>query len=123
MKQSLANLQPRKEAVLIAGIVTALRIQSSKRGKMAFVTLDDGQVDGGPARGGSKVTLEGRRLLNPGSVGQPRDGDPRAAWMLLDLEERFAEFRRVPYSIERTQAEMRERGLPQALAVRLERGE
>jgi predicted phosphodiesterase len=87
------------------------------------ITEHDGRVDGGPARGGSKVTLDGRRLLNPGSVGQPRDGDPRAAWMLLDLEERFAEFCRVPYSIERTQAEMHERGLPQALATRLERGE
>ncbi len=87
------------------------------------ISADDGRVAGGPARGGSKVTLDGRRLLNPGSVGQPRDGDPRAAWMLLDFEERFAEFRRVPYSIERTQAEMRERGLPQALAARLERGE
>jgi diadenosine tetraphosphatase ApaH/serine/threonine PP2A family protein phosphatase len=87
------------------------------------ITADDGRVSGGPAPGGSKVTLGGRRLLNPGSVGQPRDGDPRAAWMLLDLEERFAEFRRVPYSIERTQAEMRKRGLPQALATRLERGE
>jgi diadenosine tetraphosphatase ApaH/serine/threonine PP2A family protein phosphatase len=87
------------------------------------ITADDGQVSGGPAPGGSKVTLDGRRLLNPGSVGQPRDGDPRAAWMLLDLEEKLAEFRRVPYSIQRTQAEMRERGLPQALAARLERGE
>jgi len=87
------------------------------------ITADDGRVGGGPAPGGSKVTLDGRRLLNPGSVGQPRDGDPRAAWMLLDLEERFAEFRRVPYSIERTQAEMRERGLPQVLAARLQRGE
>jgi diadenosine tetraphosphatase ApaH/serine/threonine PP2A family protein phosphatase len=87
------------------------------------ITADHGRVDGGPAPGGSKVTLDGRRLLNPGSVGQPRDGDPRAAWLLLDLEEGFAEFRRVPYSIERTQAEMRERGLPQVLAARLERGE
>ncbi len=87
------------------------------------ITAEDGRVDGGPAPGGSKITLDGRRLLNPGSVGQPRDGDPRAAWVLLDLEERFAEFRRVPYSIERTQAEMRERGLPHALAARLERGE
>ena len=87
------------------------------------ITADDGRVGGGPAPGGSKVTLDGRRLLNPGSVGQPRDGDPRAAWMLLDLQERFAEFRRVPYAIERTQAEMRERGLPQVLAARLERGE
>lgn len=87
------------------------------------IASDDGRVDGGPARGGSKVMVDGRRLLNPGSVGQPRDGDPRAAWLLLDLEEWFAEFRRVPYSIERTQAEMRERGLPHALAARLERGE
>lgn len=87
------------------------------------ITAEDGRVEGGPAPGGSKITLDGRRLLNPGSVGQPRDGDPRAAWVLLDFEERFAEFHRVPYSIERTQAEMRERGLPQALAARLERGE
>jgi len=56
-------------------------------------------------------------------VGQPRDGDPRAAWLLLDLERRFAEFHRVPYSIEETQSEMHERGLPAALAARLERGE
>ena len=87
------------------------------------ITADDGRISGGPAPGGSKVTLEGRHLLNPGSVGQPRDGDPRAAWLLLDLEERLAEFHRVAYSIERTQAEMRERGLPQALADRLERGD
>jgi len=87
------------------------------------ITAEDDRLDGGPAPGGSKITLDGRRLLNPGSVGQPRDGDPRAAWVLLDFEERFAEFHRVPYSIERTQAEMRERGLPQALAARLERGE
>jgi predicted phosphodiesterase len=87
------------------------------------ITADDGRVGGGPAPGGSKVTLEGRRLLNPGSVGQPRDGDPRAAWLLLDLGERSAEFCRVPYPIERTQAEMREAGLPLGLATRLQRGE
>jgi predicted phosphodiesterase len=87
------------------------------------ITADEARVGGGPAPGGSKVTLDGRWLLNPGSVGQPRDGDPRAAWLLLDLDERFAEFHRVPYSIERTQAEMRERGLPQVLAARLERGD
>ena len=87
------------------------------------ITVDDGRVSGGPAPGGSRVTLDGRWLLNPGSVGQPRDGDPRAAWLLLDFEERLAEFHRVPYSIERTQAEMRERGLPQVLAARLERGD
>jgi predicted phosphodiesterase len=80
-------------------------------------------VAGGMAPAGSRIRLEGRWLLNPGSVGQPRDGDPRAAWLLLALDEGFAEFRRVPYSIERTQAEMRERGLPATLAARLARGE
>jgi predicted phosphodiesterase len=87
------------------------------------LTLDGGLVAGGLAPGGTEVQLSGRWLLNPGSVGQPRDGDPRAAWLLLDLERRFAAFHRVAYPIEKTQGEMRERGLPPALAARLERGE
>ena len=69
----------------------------------------------------TEVALEpgARRLLNPGSVGQPRDGDARAAWLLLDLERRQAVFRRVPYAVGRTQEEIRERGLPEGLAARL----
>jgi diadenosine tetraphosphatase ApaH/serine/threonine PP2A family protein phosphatase len=61
--------------------------------------------------------------LNPGSVGQPRDGDPRAAWLELDFDQRFASFRRVAYPIEETQREMREAGLPELLATRLEQGQ
>jgi diadenosine tetraphosphatase ApaH/serine/threonine PP2A family protein phosphatase len=61
-------------------------------------------------------------LLNPGSVGQPRDGDPRAAYLLLDLEAGRAEFKRVDYDVERTQIEIRKLGLPEQLAVRLSRG-
>ena len=80
-------------------------------------------VVGGLAPGGSELELEGRWLLNPGSVGQPRDGDPRAAWLLLDLAGSSAAFRRVQYPIKQTQREMRERGLPGTLAVRLARGE
>lgn len=87
------------------------------------LTLDDDGVSGGLASGGAEYELDGRWLLNPGSVGQPRDGDARAAWLLLDLQRRFASFRRVAYSIEETQSEMRERGLPRALAARLEHGE
>jgi predicted phosphodiesterase len=87
------------------------------------LTLDGDDVAGGLAPAGTEAELNGHWLLNPGSVGQPRDGDPRAAWLLLDLERRFAGFHRVPYSIEDTQSEMRERGLPRALAARLERGE
>jgi len=64
----------------------------------------------------------GRRLLNPGSVGQPRDGDPRAAWLLLDREAGTASFRRVEYDVARTQEEIRERGLPDGLADRLAHG-
>jgi predicted phosphodiesterase len=87
------------------------------------LTIDGEKISGGLAPGGARVELGGRWLLNPGSVGQPRDGDPRAAWLLLDLERRFATFHRVPYRIEETQTEMRERGLPPALAARLARGE
>jgi predicted phosphodiesterase len=87
------------------------------------ITTADGRLQGGLAGADTRIELKGRWLLNPGSVGQPRDGDPRAAWLLLDLEQMFAAFRRVPYPIERTQTEMRERGLPGILAARLARGE
>jgi diadenosine tetraphosphatase ApaH/serine/threonine PP2A family protein phosphatase len=87
------------------------------------LTLDGEHVAGGLAPGETEVQLEGRWLLNPGSVGQPRDGDPRAAWLLLDLDRRFAVFRRVEYPVDKTQRELRERGLPRSLAARLARGE
>lgn len=65
---------------------------------------------------------EGRWILNPGGVGQPRDGDPRSAYMLLDTEEMSAEIQRVPYPVEKTQQRMEEAGLPQSLIVRLSFG-
>jgi predicted phosphodiesterase len=87
------------------------------------IAHDGGEIVGGLAPRGTEVELEGRWLLNPGSVGQPRDGDPRAAWLLLDLGRSRAVFHRVPYPVRRTQDEMRARGLPETLASRLERGE
>jgi diadenosine tetraphosphatase ApaH/serine/threonine PP2A family protein phosphatase len=84
---------------------------------------DDTGLPGGHAPGGKEIELDGARwLLNPGSVGQPRDGDPAAAWLLLDLDERRASFRRVEYDVERTQAEIRDQGLPDVLAERLAHG-
>ena len=84
---------------------------------------DGAAIDGGLARGGTELDVAGSRwLLNPGSVGQPRDGDPGAAWLLIDFEASRAAFRRVQYPIERTQAEMHEAGLPDELAARLTRG-
>lgn len=87
------------------------------------ICLDGTELSGGIAAPGHDSDLAGgRRLLNPGSVGQPRDGDPRAAWLLLDTETRRASFRRVEYPVAATQAEMRERELPETLAARLEHG-
>ena len=81
------------------------------------------QLDFDLAPEGTVVDLSlGRWLLNPGSVGQPRDGDPRSAYLLLDLDLGRAEFKRVEYEIERTQSEIRAAGLPRQLASRLARG-
>jgi diadenosine tetraphosphatase ApaH/serine/threonine PP2A family protein phosphatase len=83
------------------------------------VSLRDTLLDGGLAPRGTELELGGaRRLLNPGSVGQPRDGDPRAAYLLLDLDVGRASFRRVEYDVARTQVEMRHAGLPELLAER-----
>ena len=87
------------------------------------VSLQDGLLAGGLAPAGTKLALEpGRFLLNPGSVGQPRDGDPRAAYLLLDFDARTASFRRVDYDIARTQAEIAAAGLPESLGLRLSAG-
>jgi predicted phosphodiesterase len=87
------------------------------------ICLDDFELRGGLAVAGHEVDLRsGRYILNPGSVGQPRDGDPRAGWLVIDSGSRRATFRRTDYPIEVTQAEMRERGLPEGLSERLAQG-
>lgn len=69
---------------------------------------------------GSSLTLDGRRVLaNPGSVGQPRDGDPRASAAILDTATSTLTWRRVAYPIATTQAAIRAVGLPGWLADRL----
>jgi diadenosine tetraphosphatase ApaH/serine/threonine PP2A family protein phosphatase len=87
------------------------------------IVLNRGRLGGGLAPGDSEADLrKGRWLLNPGSVGQPRDGDPRAAWLLLDLRARRAFFRRVEYPVAETQAEIDAAGLPAVLGERLAEG-
>jgi len=61
-------------------------------------------------------------LINPGSVGQPRDGDPRAAWLELDTCAATVRFHRVPYDVERAAASIVAGGLPRRLAERLKVG-
>ena len=61
-------------------------------------------------------------VVNPGSVGQPRDGDPRASWGILDLTRRAFAVRRVPYDIDAVATAIRRAGLPTELADRLYTG-
>ena len=95
----------------------------------SHVALSFGRVpgqlaSGGPHRDGTQLDLgDGEWLLNPGSVGQPRDGDPRAAWLLLDLGAWAASYRRTPYDVAGAAAAIRAARLPDSLAERLEYGQ
>jgi diadenosine tetraphosphatase ApaH/serine/threonine PP2A family protein phosphatase len=77
-------------------------------------------IRGAQASDGTLLDLgDGEWLVNPGSVGQPRDGDPRAAWLELDTEEQTARFHRVHYDIERAAGSIAAADLPARLASRL----
>ena len=75
-----------------------------------------------PADGDTLELPDGPVLLNPGSVGQPRDGIPTASWLQLDTAARRVTWRRVGYAIAELQERMRERGLPDRLIERLASG-
>ena len=81
---------------------------------------DDGRVEHiSPLRGSELDLGTGRFLVNPGSVGQPRDGEATASYLILDSESWTCRWDRVEYDIASVQAAMAERGLPPPLAVRL----
>jgi predicted phosphodiesterase len=87
---------------------------------VAWVDAGDGKVDVVRARGGTVLELGGRRaLVNPGSVGQPRDGNPAASYLVLDPEAGTVTWRRVAYDFRAVQQAMREAGLPAPLISRL----
>jgi diadenosine tetraphosphatase ApaH/serine/threonine PP2A family protein phosphatase len=93
-----------------------------------FFALPDGggleEIRGGQVGDGDILeTGDGRWLINPGSVGQPRDGDPRAAWLELSTEAGEARFHRVEYDVDRAAAAIVEAGLPKRLADRLHVGQ
>jgi diadenosine tetraphosphatase ApaH/serine/threonine PP2A family protein phosphatase len=68
------------------------------------------------------LRIGGKYLINPGSVGQPRDGDPRAAYALVDTDTRIITFVRLKYPVEVTQEKVLKAGLPEPLARRLSSG-
>ena len=89
---------------------------------VAFVE-NGGDVEHFGPRDGASLELEGRRaLVNPGSVGQPRDGDPRSSYMLLDPGAGVVTWHRVGYDVEAVQAAMQAVGLPSFLVSRLSVG-
>ena len=95
----------------------------------SHVALSFCRLPGEPASGETRTdgdTLEladGEWLINPGSVGQPRDGDPRAAWLALDAGSWSATYHRVEYDIEGAAAAIRAARLPDSLAERLSFGQ
>jgi predicted phosphodiesterase len=95
----------------------------------SHVALSFSRLSGEAATGQTRSDDEqleldaGEWLVNPGSVGQPRDGDPRAAWLELDLDGWSAVYRRVEYDIDGAAAAIRAARLPDSLAERLAYGQ
>lgn len=89
---------------------------------MASAFRFDGSLDGWPLSPGRMDLDDARWILNPGSVGQPRDADPRASWMLWDTEGAWVELMRTPYDVASAQRAIEAAGLPQLLADRLSEG-
>ncbi len=93
---------------------------------LMFAVGADGRVAGQPLEPEGPFPLRGaRRILNPGSVGQPRDGDPRASFGIVEIGsdgQASFELRRVAYDVGAVQTRMRVKGLPEPLAIRLAYG-
>lgn len=89
-----------------------------------FTVDAEGWVRGAAIRGEATVKLEPnkRYLINPGSVGQPRDRNPESSFAMIDDARRTIQFFRVPYDIEKAQGAILKAGLPRILADRLQNG-
>jgi predicted phosphodiesterase len=91
---------------------------------LAFERREGEMASGEPRRAGAELDIaEGEWLINPGSVGQPRDGDRRASWLMLDLDSMSACFHRADYDVAGAAAAIRAARLPDSLAERLEYGQ
>lgn len=91
---------------------------------LSFARLPGETTTGQTRTADEELELDaGEWLINPGSVGQPRDGDPRAAWLELDLDGWRAAYRRIDYDIDGAAAAIRAARLPDSLAERLAYGQ
>lgn len=121
-----------EDAYVIDGLDALRALQGASRQLCLFghthvplaVALERGEIIYEEAGDGETIRIrEGRRyLINAGSVGQPRDGDPRAGFAIVDTGARAIRFFRVAYPVEAAQARIRQAGLPASLAARLAAG-
>jgi diadenosine tetraphosphatase ApaH/serine/threonine PP2A family protein phosphatase len=106
----------------LAALETSVGLHGHTHLPMAWADRD-GRIEAIAPGPGSTFRLDGRRaLLNPGSVGQPRDGDPSASWLEIDTDAGIATWRRTAYDVEAVRTAMLDAGLPTRLAERLRVG-
>jgi predicted phosphodiesterase len=103
----------------LAELATRYGLYGHTHVPVAFIDDAPGLEIVDPEAGTVHALDERATLVNPGSVGQPRDGDPRASYLLLDVDEQVVTWRRVAYDIPAVQAAIRAAGLPRRLAERL----
>lgn len=113
--------EPRQAAGSFAHFRTRFCLVGHTHCPVYFVARGRG-AEGRLFKPGQPLKLEGRMLINPGSVGQPRDGDPRASYAIYDSEAKSVRIHRISYDIEVTQNRMVELGLPMRLVTRLGHG-
>lgn len=108
---------PRSDAPLI-GVIGHTHLPSAFWTSGAAWSEPDGEDVGAvalPHATRFRLRTDRRHILNPGSVGQPRDDSPDAAWAMLDTTARTVEVRRAPYDVEATRRKLELAGLPQRL--------
>ena len=106
----------------IAALTTPVGLNGHTHVPVAYLE-EDGRLETMSPGAGSHLAIEDRRaLLNPGSVGQPRDGIPAASWLLLDTGQGVASWQRTAYDVAAVQARMVGVGLPERLVARLAYG-
>jgi predicted phosphodiesterase len=133
-RQTLVHGSPRdpiREYVSTAGVAlenlavleTDFGLHGHTHVPVAFCLGPDGQLRVVAPGPGGQLELDGQRaLINPGSVGQPRDGDPDSSYLILDPDAATVTWHRVAYDIPAVQAAIRAAGLPGRLADRLAYG-
>jgi diadenosine tetraphosphatase ApaH/serine/threonine PP2A family protein phosphatase len=111
---AIRALQHASRPVCLFGHTHVPMVVYLDRGELAYDDVADGAV--------VSLRAGARYLVNPGSVGQPRDGDPRAAYAIVDTDRREILFRRVAYDVAHAQERIRQADLPDSLAERLAAG-